>query len=852
MRWIGLGYTERVMALPISRIRRWFAVLALIAVAVVAGFYVRARLEMRRALRHLPEKVGVNIQQTSEGFTLSKSEGGRTLFTVHAAKATQFKQGGRAALHDVRIIVYGRTPDRFDQIYGSDFEYDPAEAKVVSKGEVQIDLGGATSPLLHPSAPALGAPGIPPSTPGGSGAPSAAENGENLEALHLRLEGMTFDQKTGVAESRGRVEFRLPEAAGSARGATYDSRRNELRLASEIDVKTQGRQPTHLVARSGLITKEPRQLSLEGVQISSAGRELQAEHGVAHLAPDNAVQRVTATGNVRLSDVAGLRLQAPRGELLFGSPPQHANSRRAGDPGGSLESAWLGGGVEFESGQQAANGHAGEIRILFSSRATKPVPGGCGVGRSSGLQTIYASQGVVLRQAGREGGRNPQALTMSSNAMTFGVERAGPISDPTSASRGQMWATRNMSKSAARLSWARTEGPGELTIRSADPKRAGEETVINARGFTADFGEEGRLRAMRGEGAVQVVSRAAGEPDRVSTSERLVAEFSPSGELLRAVQEGDFRYREDSSARNAKNEPGGRLATAARASYSPADESLALTGGPRVVDGGMTVEANSLRVLRRSGELSATGNVKTTYSQLSMQASGALLAAGDPVHVTAQTMNVKRDLAGKSGMARYSGGARLWQGSNVVQAQTIDFDEKERTLVASGDEKRPVTSVFLQVDGKGRSSTILVTAQRLSYEDNQRQAHYTGGVTAKGADGVMTAVRADILLKPSQVSAKEGAGPGPPSSAVAPSQLERIVAGGHVVVQQKERRVEGDKLVYEASSGVFRMTGGPPVLSDPVNGTVRGDSLTFYSRDDTVIVEGGDASRAVTRTHVSR
>ena len=85
-----------------------------------------------------------------------------------------------------------------------------------------------------------------------------------------------------------------------------------------------------------------------------------------------------------------------------------------------------------------------------------------------------------------------------------------------------------------------------------------------------------------------------------------------------------------------------------------------------------------------------------------------------------------------------------------------------------------------------------------------------------------------------------------------PSQLERIVASTRVVVQQKERRVEGEKLVYEAANGVFRMTGGPPMLSDPVNGTVRGDSLTFYSRDDTVIVEGGDTSRAVTRTHVSR
>src|SRR6266545_1296743 len=162
------------MALSIPRLRSWFALLALVAVVVVAGFYVRARIEIRRALRNLPGKVGVNIQQTSEGFTLSKSEGGRTLFTIHAAKATQFKQGGRAELHDVRIVVYGRQADRFDQIYGSDFEYDPAEAKVVSKGEVQIDLGGKVTVKN----------GLP------------EKNLDRGEALHLRVDGMIFDQKT--------------------------------------------------------------------------------------------------------------------------------------------------------------------------------------------------------------------------------------------------------------------------------------------------------------------------------------------------------------------------------------------------------------------------------------------------------------------------------------------------------------------------------------------------------------------------------------------------------------------------------------------------------------------------------
>jgi lipopolysaccharide export system protein LptA len=200
-----------------------------------------------------------------------------------------------------------------------------------------------------------------------------------------------------------------------------------------------------------------------------------------------------------------------------------------------------------------------------------------------------------------------------------------------------------------------------------------------------------------------------------------------------------------------------------------------------------------------------------------------------------------------SGLAHYTGGARLWQGSNIVEAPSIDFDQKTRTLVAQGDLERPVTSFFTQVDAKGKSSTMLVTAPRLNYSDTDRLAHYSGGVTAKSEDGVMTAAKADVFLSPSGATGS-GAKQGIPG----PSQLDHIVATTHVLVQQQDRRVEGEKLVYQASSGTYVMTGGSPMLSDPVNGTVRGDSLTFYNRDDRVVVKGSDSTRAVTHAHVSR
>ena len=91
-------------------------------------------------LKEFPDKIGIDIKQTANGFQFSKSDGKRTVFTVRASSLKQFKLNGSAELHDVSIILYGRDSSRFDQIYGDDFTYDKKSGNVTAQGEVQIDL----------------------------------------------------------------------------------------------------------------------------------------------------------------------------------------------------------------------------------------------------------------------------------------------------------------------------------------------------------------------------------------------------------------------------------------------------------------------------------------------------------------------------------------------------------------------------------------------------------------------------------------------------------------------------------------------------------------------------------------
>src|SRR6267154_3623694 len=191
------------MSLNSRILRRMFAGGAVLVVLVVCGFYVSGMVKMRKVMHSIPAKIAANLAQSTTGFTFSKSEGGRTLFTIHAAQARQFKDDGRAELHDVNIIVYGRDAKRFDQIYGSDFVYDQRSGDVVATGEVHIDLESDST---------------------GAARPDQSPPREIKNPIHLKTSGLTFNHKTGLAHTNERIEFRISEAVGSAGGATYDSK----------------------------------------------------------------------------------------------------------------------------------------------------------------------------------------------------------------------------------------------------------------------------------------------------------------------------------------------------------------------------------------------------------------------------------------------------------------------------------------------------------------------------------------------------------------------------------------------------------------------------------------------------
>jgi len=750
------------MPVQIPRLRRWFGLAAIAVSLVVAGVYLHRRSQVRDVLKHIPGKIGVDIQQTAEGFKVSKSAGGRTLFTIQASKAVQFKLGGHAELHNVTITLFGRDSSRYDQIYGDDFAYDQQSGDVTAKGLVRIDLEANPEGLLKPDQ----------SVPVGMKNP-----------IHLITRDLVFNQKSGDAFTTAKVELRMPQASGSALGAHYAAKDNVLTLDSQIDLALTGSDQSRLTAARGTITKTPREVVLEQPRLARGEKRMASQKAVLFLRPDNTVDHILASDGVQAD--------------LPGDSPVHASAAQAefslSQAQDGLSSAVFTGDVQLDSaGDRPSQTTAGRIVLDFGARNL--------------VRAIHAQDNVKLVELPGQS-TNPNTTSQQ-------VEISAPAIDFVLAQ-------------GKHLDHAETSAGGQITILPA--ANDGSRTVVTAQRLLAKFDNHSRLTTVHGAPDARIISSAPGQPDRTSTSQTIDAVFRAAGGIDSIVQQGSVAY-----------DDGEHQARADRARYTPADHMLELTGSPRVTDKALTTTARVVRMNRATGDVTAEGDVKSTYSDLREQPSGALLASSSPIHITARAMTAHRSTA----VATYTGDARIWQDANVVQAPTIQFDRDHRSVAAQGDGQ-PVSTVLVQTDSKGNVTPVSITSLRLTYTDDQHRAHFDGGVTARGADATVTADHLDAFLVPRSQESKG-------QSLKGQGQLDRIVAEGNVVVQEPARRAQGDKLLYTASDDKFVLTGGSPSIFDAEHGKTTGDSLTFYKRDDRVLVEGRDTSPAVTQTRVAR
>ena len=346
------------MSISVERLRVWLLAGAGLLVVVIVSFLWYAHYRAHRFLTNLPAKLGIDVRRETNNVTYSQSVQGRTVYTIHAAKAVE-RSDGKMTLHDVGIVLYGRKEDRADRIYGKEFEYDQAAGVVRAVGEVHIDLQAPQAQGADAKKDYAAGKDLEGTKAGHSAIGEHESKDERL--IHVTTSGLVFLQKLGVAATDNDIEFASGGMTGHAVGADYNSDTGVVVLHSAVRVNgLQHGRPVLLTASHAVLDRPGQTMVLTQAKYVSVvrgdsggeGQTAAGEHVVVHLRKDGTAERVEAEGDVTLTGATGGSLKAPRGEMMLNEQNQPL-------------SATMSGGVKYLADEplrqaqgEAAEGHA--------------------------------------------------------------------------------------------------------------------------------------------------------------------------------------------------------------------------------------------------------------------------------------------------------------------------------------------------------------------------------------------------------------------------------------------------------------------------------------------------------------
>jgi lipopolysaccharide export system protein LptA len=252
---------------------------------------------------------------------------------------------------------------------------------------------------------------------------------------------------------------------------------------------------------------------------------------------------------------------------------------------------------------------------------------------------------------------------------------------------------------------------------------------------------------------------------------------------------------------------------------------------PRVSDGSFDVEAQTVDVALDTHDLTARGAVRTIASpskekQDPTKTTG-LFEAGEPV----RGFSTELVYTSETGRAVYTGTAKeraeLLQKSGYIYGERITVDDSTRNLEARGNVEQQFRTEGKSPDPKAapRPAQQKVNADALVYDDTARTATYTGNVTMTNEDGLTEGQTITVHLAKADKSIQRLEVEGPNDHVYA------RLAGGN--------EVRGDRLTYDASTGMYHVFGKPVLVKSPAkdrSGCVisRGPEVKLNRRLNTV------------------
>jgi len=628
--------------------------------------------------------------------------------------------------------------------------------------------------------------------------PNQGQPTHTLVSIHSS--GVTFDSGSGKATTDRATAFTFENGNGKATGASYDPNTHELHLNSQAQLnwnppgpnakpmKIEAGQVTYR-EDTGSITLTPwGRLTRANTMVEAADTLITLQNGAIH--------QIDAQKAHGTDEYPSRKLQYAADQLHVEYGDTGQVEKIHGEPNARLIS-------ESEGARLTATGDKVDLEFTDNN------------GESVLTKAVVTGHGYLESKPLPVPGQDPAETRILRSEMITVVMRPG-------------------GREVANLETA-TAGTLEFL-----PNHAGQ----HHRRFFGDrmwiyFGEQNRVLSFRAinsrtETDATPEELAKKRPQIITSSKDASATFDPkTSQLARMEQWGDFAYQE-----------GDRKARADKAILDQVESRIHLENHARMWDATENTLADRINMDQRNGNFTAEGHVNSSRlpDQSKNKTDSAMLSGDEPLQAVAGVMIS----ANHNHLVRYDGDAVLWQGSNRIQADHVEIDRDKRTMSADGHvitQSREGKKQDDGADGAGAKTPAvpgppvftLVKAAHMAYTEDDRVAHYSGGVLL---------TRGGLRVKAAELRSwlnEEGAD----------NRLQKAFADGAAEIVQvtplRTRIGTSEHAEYYTDENKIVLRGGDPLLNDSIRGNTHGAELTYYSDDDRLLVNGSLAHPVTSR-----
>ena len=649
--------------------------------------------------------------------------------------------------------------------------------------------------------------------------------------VRVQTSGVTYETKTGRVTTDQPAAFQLAQGHGSSVGAEYDPNSRLLAMKSQASVD--------------LISNGP---AGSGMHIEAGHLEYEESKGRIHLSPWSKLKKGSTTIVGARSEITLLGRVLHQVDTVDAIGTDQEPTRHVEYSADKLTALFDDGGAMT---QITATNHA---RLKSTD----------GVSQTT-VNANVAELHFKVAEKAVNGQEHDVSILQEVFARGNGVLESAPIPQP----KAQLADTRILKSDSIELKMRpdgreiesmRTDAPGQLEFKPNSPGKP--HRSLDANRIWMTYGDK---NALEGFVATQAKTRTdkppvpqAGKkpvapPPSFTWSDQLNAKFAPGGNQLSTLeQNGNFRYEE-----------GLRHATASKAFLEQAENRITLTEKARVWDNTGSTLADVIVLNQNNGDMDARGHVASTREpeQSKEGPNSTMLDQSKPMQARSDKMQTRDNNL----QIVYEGHAVLWQGANRISADKVEIDRDHETLHARGNvvselldrralespsqqagadepklqpvvDKPPAKGDRPKSENAGAPLFTIVHAPELVYSDQDRLAHYTGGVKLIRDRMTVTSKELRAFLTSNDPKSKENE-----------TSLDHAFADGDVVVFQAnpDRTRTGTSQhceYYPKQNKVILnggVSGGAAKVIDSRKGTTVGRQLTYLSDTDETVVEGG-------------